>query len=34
VADDAATLVLDLLVAERGLLRAGVNPLAPAGERA
>jgi FdhE protein len=34
VADDAATLVLDLLVAQRGLLRAGVNPLAPAGERA
>ena len=34
VADDAATLVLDLLVGERGLLRAGVNPLAPAGERA
>jgi len=34
VADDAATLVLDLLVGERGILRAGVNPLAPAGERA
>ncbi len=34
VADDAATLVLDLLVGERGFLRAGANPLAPAGERA
>ncbi|ABS26214.1 formate dehydrogenase accessory protein FdhE [Anaeromyxobacter sp. Fw109-5] len=33
VADDAATLVLDLLVGERGFLRAGMNPLAPAGER-
>lgn len=34
VADDAATLVLDLLVAERGYRRAGKNPLAPGGERA
>lgn len=33
VADDAATLVLDLLVGERGFLRAGMNPLAPGGER-
>ncbi|WP_242361119.1 formate dehydrogenase accessory protein FdhE, partial [Anaeromyxobacter sp. SG17] len=34
VADDAATLVLDLLTGERGFLRAGANPLAPGGERA
>ncbi|HYG66317.1 MAG TPA: formate dehydrogenase accessory protein FdhE [Anaeromyxobacteraceae bacterium] len=34
VADDAATIVLDLLVAERGYRRAGENPLAPGGERA
>ncbi|WP_242343980.1 formate dehydrogenase accessory protein FdhE [Anaeromyxobacter terrae] len=34
VADDAASLVLDLLVGERGFLRAGANPLAPGGERA
>jgi FdhE protein len=34
VADDAATLVLDLLVAERGYRRAGANLLAPAGEPA
>lgn len=33
VADDAATLVLDLLVGERGFLRAGANPIAPGGER-
>jgi FdhE protein len=33
-ADDAATLVLDLLVGERGYRRAGVNLLAPAGEPA
>lgn len=33
VADDAASLVLDLLVGERGFRRAGVNPLAPGGER-
>jgi FdhE protein len=32
VADDAATLVLDLLLGERGYRRAGVNLLAPAGE--
>jgi FdhE protein len=34
VADDAATIVLDLLMAERGFRRAGRNPLAPGGERA
>jgi FdhE protein len=34
VADDAATIVLDLLMAERGYRRAGQNPLAPGGERA
>jgi FdhE protein len=34
IADDAATLVLDVLLGERGFLRAGVNPLAPGGERA
>jgi FdhE protein len=34
VADDAATIVLDLLMAERGYGRAGQNPLAPGGERA
>jgi FdhE protein len=31
-ADDAATIVLDLLVAERGYRRAGPNVLAPVGE--
>jgi FdhE protein len=34
VADDAATILLDLLVAEHGYRRAGLNPLAPGGERA
>jgi FdhE protein len=34
LADDAATLVLDLLLGERGYRRAGVNLLAPAGEPA
>jgi FdhE protein len=34
LADDAATLVLDLLVGERGYRRAGVNLLAPAGDAA
>lgn len=34
VADDAATIVLDLLMGERGLRRAGVNLLAPGGEPA
>lgn len=33
-ADDAATIVLDLLVAERGYRRAGPNLLAPVGEPA
>jgi FdhE protein len=32
LADDAASLVLDLLLGERGYRRAGVNLLAPAGE--
>lgn len=32
LADDAATLVLDLLMGERGYRRAGANLLAPAGE--
>ena len=31
-ADDAATLVLDLMLAERGYRRAGVNLIAPSGE--
>lgn len=34
VADDAATIVLDLLMADGGFRRAGRNPLAPGGERA
>jgi formate dehydrogenase maturation protein FdhE len=34
MADDAATLILDLLMGGRGYRRAGVNLLSPAGEPA